>query len=380
MCWPTSVDVALAVAFGVVAEIELRVYDLPIVAGDVPIRVDSVLVLVPLAALAWRRAAPFGAVLAMPVLTSAVGLAGGTVCFFATMLPLVLLMYAAATWSRHPLHLVAPLTVVLLLGPMAAYSPDFGPGDWVFGTVVAVAAWVAGQAARRWRRQSQELAAALVDAERGRAATEQVAIAQERARIARELHDVVAHGMSVMVMQAGAARPAVHDDPDQVATALERIEVTGRDAMLEMRRLLGILREDSGSEREPQPRLGRVPALIEELAGAGLTVTHRVDGEPRPLADAQDVSAYRIVQEALTNALRHGNGGSADVTVSWLDSALRLEVSNPVVGSTSNGVGASHGLIGIRERVALFDGRLSAGRSGERYVLVVELPYDREPA
>src|SRR5690349_12651383 len=103
MCWPTSVDVALAVAFGVVAEIELRVYDLPIVAGDVPIRVDSVLVLVPLAALAWRRAAPFGAVLAMPVLTSAVGLAGGTVCFFATMLPLVLLMYAAATWSRHPL-------------------------------------------------------------------------------------------------------------------------------------------------------------------------------------------------------------------------------------------------------------------------------------
>ena len=378
--WPTSTDVALTAAFAVAAEVELRVYDLPIVDGRVSPALDSLLVLAPLVPLAWRRAQPFAAVLAMPVLTSAVGLAGGTVLFFSTMLPFVLLMYAAATWSRSPRHLAALLAVVLLLAPMAAYAPDFGPDDGVFGLVVGLAAWTAGQGARRWRRQSQQLEAALAEAEAGREALAELAVAGERARIARELHDVVAHGMSVIVMQAGAARPAVHDDPELVAGALRRIEEVGRTAMLEMRRLLGILREDEAGPRQPQPRLEAVPALLDELGAAGLAVAHRVVGRPAELPDAEDVSAYRIVQEALTNALRHGSGGSAELSLTWLADRLRIEVSNPVGVAVLDGTGRGPGLVGVRERVALFDGRFSAGARDGRYVVVAELPYDGEPA
>lgn len=378
--WPTPIDVALAVALGIVAEIELRVYDLPIVAGDVPLSVDSLLVLTPLVPLAWRRASPFAAAVALPLVVTAVGVAGGTICFFSTMLPFMLAVYAAATWSPRPWDVLALGSAILLLAPMAAYAPDFGPNDWVFGLVVTIAAWAAGHGARRWRHQSQQLAAALAEAEAGRDARAELAVADERARIARELHDVVAHGMSVMVMQAGAARPAVGEDPDQVATALEHIEDAGRNAMLEMRRLLGILRDDEAEARHPQPRMSALPALIEEVSAAGLAVEHRVHGQTRSLPDAQDVSAYRIVQEALTNALRHGVGDSAEVTLSWLEDRLRIRVSNPVrPGSANGGAPGGHGLVGIRERVTLFDGRFSAGRSGGQYILEAELPYDGEP-
>jgi signal transduction histidine kinase len=151
--------------------------------------------------------------------------------------------------------------------------------------------------------------------------------------------------------------------------------------MLEMRRLLGILREDEDAEaRHPQPRLHALPQLVEALAGAGLVVDEHVDGPPRTLPAAQDVSAYRIVQEALTNALRHGDGTSADVALRWQDDRLRIEVTNPVPPRRVNGAARGHGLVGIRERVALFDGRFSAGASDGRFVLVAELPYDGEPA
>jgi signal transduction histidine kinase len=382
--WPTSGDVALAAAFGVVAEVELRLYDLPILAGTVPRAVDSLLVLLPLVPVAWRRAAPLGAALAMALAVTAVGVSGGTICFFSCLVPFLVLIYTASAWSRSPYDVVALAVPLALLLPMLAYDADFRLQDFVFAEVFTTAAWIAGQAARRWRRQSERLAAALAEAERGRAATEQVAVARERARIARELHDVVAHGMSVIVMQAGAARPAVRDDPDQVATALERIEEVGRNAMLEMRRLLGILREDPDDARHPQPRLEALPALVDELTAAGLTVEQRVDGRPRPLPDAQDVSAYRIVQEALTNALRHGSGGCAAVTLGWQDDRLRIEVSNPVrpdrAADGVDGTHGGHGLVGIRERVALFDGRLSVASAGGRFVTVAELPYDGEPA
>jgi signal transduction histidine kinase len=377
--WPTSIDVALAAAFGVAAEVELRVYDLPILPGHVPATVDSVLVLLPLVPVAWRRALPFAATVAMALVVTAVGVSGGTVLFFSCLIPFLVLLYTASAWSRSPYDVVALGVPLVMLLPMTGYNDDFRLQDFVFAEVFATAAWIAGQAARRWRRQSERLAAALAEAERGRAATEQVAVARERTRIARELHDVVAHGMSVMVMQAGAARPAVRDDPEQVATALERIEEVGRNAMLEMRRLLGILREDEGDARHPQPRLDSVPALLGELEAAGLTVEQQVHGQPRPLPDAQDVSAYRIVQEALTNALRHGTDGSADVALSWRDDCLRIRVSNPVRGHAVSGAGG-HGLLGIRERVALFDGRFSAGLDGDRFVTVAELPYDVEPA
>jgi signal transduction histidine kinase len=374
--WPTSTDVVLAAAFGVAAETELRVYDLPILPGHVPAAVDSVLVLLPLVPVAWRRAMPLASTVMMALLVTAVGASGGTVLFFSCLFPFLVLLYTASAWSPSPYDALALGVPLVLLLPMIGYNEDFRLQDFVFAEVFATAAWIAGQAARRWRRQSERLAAALAEAERGRSATEQVAIAQERARIARELHDVVAHGMSVMVMQAGAVRPAVRDDPDQVATALARIEDVGRNAMLEMRRLLGILRDDTAGPLQPQPRLQALPALVDELTAAGLTVECRVEGEPRPLPDAQDVSAYRILQEALTNALRHGSGGRATVSLGWQDDRLRIEVSNPVGPRASPGVAAGHGLVGIRERVLLFGGHFAAGTEGARHVTAVELPYD----
>lgn len=212
-------DVTIAAVFAVVAEVELRVYDQPILAGSVSPGIDSLLVLLPLVPLAWRHAWPFAAVVAMPLVVTAVGVAGGTICFFATMLPFVLLMYAAAAWSESPYDVAALVSPLLLLGPMVGYDPDFGPNDWVFGMVVAIAGWMAGQGARRWRRQSQELAAALAAAEAGRDAQAELAVAEERARIARELHDVVAHGVSVMVMQAGVARLDLRQEPEEADAA-----------------------------------------------------------------------------------------------------------------------------------------------------------------
>jgi signal transduction histidine kinase len=378
---PTSGDVVLAAAFGVVAEVELRLYDLPILPGHVDPALDSLLVLLPLVPIAWRRATPFAAAMALALVVTATGASGGTVLFFSCLVPFLVLLYTASAWSRSPYDVAVLGIPLVLLLPMLGYNADFRLQDFVFAEVFSVAAWIAGQGARRWRRQSERLSAALAEAELGRAATEQMAIALERARIARELHDVVAHGMSVMVMQASAARPAVRDDPRQVEEALERIEDVGRNAMLEMRRLLGILRADSGEVRHPQPRLQALPALLDELGAAGLTVDQHVEGRPRALPDAQDVSAYRIVQEALTNALRHGTGGRATVELGWRDDRLRIEVSNPVrPGRTGDEVGSGHGLVGIRERVGLFHGRFTAGSTAGRFVTVAELPYDGEPA
>jgi signal transduction histidine kinase len=382
-----AVDVTIAAAFAVVAEVELRLYDQPILAGTVSPGVDSVLVLLPLVPLAWRRQRPFAAVVVMTLIVTALGFAGGTICFFATMLPFVLLMYAAAAWSESPYHVLALLSPLLLLGPMVGYDPEFGPNDWVFGLVVAIAGWMAGQGARRWRRQSQELAAALAAAEVGRDALAELAVAEERARIARELHDVVAHGVSVMVMQAGVARLDLRREPDEADAALARIEDAGKTALVEMRRLLGIWRDEESGGLEPQPGMVRLSALLDGFAAAGMTIGHRTHGEPRPLSNAQDVSAYRVTGEALTNALRHGTSGPVQLDVDWGPDRLAITVSNPVgskpagrTGGMPNSNGRDgHGLIGIRERAALFGGRCSAGVVAGRYVTKVELPYDVEP-
>lgn len=375
---PSPTDLVLAVGFAVVAEVELRTYRQSVLSGHVSLTVDSWLVLLPLVPLVWRRTRPFAACVSMALAITLVGAGlGGTICFFGGFFPFVASVYSASAWARGPWDRASLAIPLALMVPMHWYVPDFRiPADLFFGIGLSAMSWAAGQGVRRWRQQSQELAAALAAVEAGRNARAELAVAEERARIARELHDVVAHGVSVMVMQAGAARPAVREDPEATAVALARIEEVGRGAMLEMRRLLGILREDEAESRAPQPRFDGLPTLVSDLAAVGFGVRHRVEGEPRALPAAQDVSAYRIVQEALTNAIRHGAGG-AEVEVRWGDRALEISVSNavgPPTGSTVNGSG--HGLVGIRERVALFGGRLTAGAADGRYVTAVQLPYD----
>jgi signal transduction histidine kinase len=197
----------------------------------------------------------------------------------------------------------------------------------------------------------------------------------ERARIARELHDVVAHAVSVMVLQIGAVRHRLPDEEVEDRDALQGVEQAGRTALAEMRRLLGAMRRDGdGVQLGPQPGLDDLAPLLEEVGRAGLPVELHVEGERYTLPRAVDLSAYRIVQEGLTNALKHAEAGQADVTVRYLPDELELEVRDDGRGATTSD-GLGHGLVGIRERVAIYGGEMTAGpANGRGFVLSTRLP------
>jgi len=199
-------------------------------------------------------------------------------------------------------------------------------------------------------------------------------VAEERARIARELHDVVAHAVGVMVLQVGAVRHKLPEDIVEDAEALRRVERTGRSALAEMRRLLGAMRRE-GDELElmPQPGLDGLDSLLDEIGRAGLPVRLHVDGEAFVLPPAIDLSAYRIVQEGLTNALKHSHASHADVTLRYAPEELEIEVRDDGKGDTS-GDGLGHGLIGIRERVKIYGGEMTAGKENGGFVLSTRLP------
>ena len=211
--------------------------------------------------------------------------------------------------------------------------------------------------------------------EADRAAAAKRAVAEERQRIARELHDVVAHSVSVMTVQAGAVRRLLHPEQERERLALETIEATGREALTEMRRLVGLLREQGATpEFAPQPSMRAVDVLVGTVREAGLPVELDVEGEPRELPPGVDLAAYRVIQEALTNALKYAGPASAWVTVRWRESELELEIAND--GRTeASGDGGGHGLAGLRERVSLVGGSIESGpREGGGFVVRAHLP------
>jgi signal transduction histidine kinase len=207
------------------------------------------------------------------------------------------------------------------------------------------------------------------------AAAAERAVAEERQRIARELHDVVAHSVSVMTVQAGAVRRLLRPDQERERQALETVEATGREALTEMRRLVGLLRQQGAMpEFAPQPSMRAVDLLVGTVREAGLPVELAVEGEPQELAPGVDLSAYRVIQEALTNALKYAGPASAWVTVRWKQGELELEIANDG-RSEPGGDGAGHGLAGLRERVALVGGSLESGpRTGGGFVVKATLP------
>jgi signal transduction histidine kinase len=211
---------------------------------------------------------------------------------------------------------------------------------------------------------------------REREETARRAVAEEQARIARELHDVISHNVSVMVVQAAAGGDVFATRPDRAREALGSIESTGREALVELRRLLGVVRpaaDDDGVCREPQPGLARLPELIEHVSAAGLRVELAVGGEPRDLPPGVDLSAYRIVQEALTNTLKHARAANVQVTIGYADSRLGLEILDDGAGGEVTGPG--RGIIGMRERVGLLGGELSAGpRAGGGFGVRATIP------
>ncbi len=263
---------------------------------------------------------------------------------------------------------------------------------WLLVAALAVATGLLAFALVRARRaHSRALEERGWLLEREREAAAQSAVDAERARIAHDLHDIVSHNVSVMVIQAGAARQVLAIEPEQAEAALLAVEAAGRDTMAELRHLLGLLApkadgtDEAADALSPQPSLRRLSALVDRIAFAGLPVDVRISGEPRPLPTGADVTAYRIIQEALTNALKHGDGVKAEVTVRYSDHSLRVEVLNtgPSVlrggARTSPGTsGDGRGLLGLKQRVAVYGGELDARRRlGGGFRVRAKLPLER---
>jgi signal transduction histidine kinase len=267
------------------------------------------------------------------------------------------------------------LLIVIASAAAIVYNlPDHSAGDLILIPSVFALGWLGGFAFRERDVQAAAAEERAVHAEHEREAAARVAVAEERARIARELHDIVAHALSVMVLQVGAVRHKLSELPAEDREALEDVERAGRTALAEMRRLLGAMRERGReAELEPQPGLDNLGALVERVRSAGLPVRLQVEGEPLPLPRALDLSAYRIVQEGLTNVLKHAGASYAEVVVRHRPDALQIEVRDDGRGPADDG-SVGHGLVGIRERVNLYDGEMTAGApNGGGFVLSASL-------
>ncbi|MEU0411416.1 sensor histidine kinase [Streptomyces griseorubiginosus] len=303
---------------------------------------------------------------------------------------LVIVYTVAATASRWASRLA--LTAGLCAAPAAQlrwpeeHSSTLGNvALMIFQTVPFALAWVLGDSIRTRRAYFAQLEERNARLEKEREAQAKVAVAAERARIARELHDVVAHNVSVMVVQADGAAYVLDAAPDQAKKALETISSTGRQALAEMRRLLGVLRtgeHQEGGEYVPQPDVEQIEDLVEQCRGSGLPVDFKIEGTPRPLPSGVELTAYRIVQEALTNTRKHGGpNAGASVRLVYFDDGLGLLVEDDGKGAPhelyeeGGADGAGHGLIGMRERVGMVGGTLDAGpRPGGGFRISALLP------
>jgi signal transduction histidine kinase len=373
-------DTLLALVFAAWAQIDLWLYapaDLRVLGGRAVLALPLLLVMLSLAA---RRRAPAGA-----LLTVAASLAfasafvqhstGVSVEVFIAML---VAFYSAGAHCDDRPALVAGALALAAIAIVDLTRRGFfngtdspRPSAWL----ALALAWLVGRDIRRRRGRVTDLEnrARLLEREREEKAA--LAVAEERARIARELHDVVAHGVSVIVAQARAG-PHLVSDPERSAGVFQAIETSGREALVELRRLLGILRsEDQQLAIGPQPGLSSLHSLLEQLRDSGLPVALKVEGEPVHLPAGIDLSAYRIVQEALTNVVKHAEATSAEVAVRYEPHALEIAIADDGRGEVATANGAGHGLIGMRERVALYGGTLDAGvRAGGGYRVSARLP------
>jgi signal transduction histidine kinase len=368
---PQRLDWALAGGALVVGLAELAVTsDL---RGPVALNVLAVAAIV--APLAWWRTYPLRA----------------TVCLLAIALPAEWLTSAAdlpAIWftllalsfglGAHEGGRAAAAGVGVLVVGTAATSAIGGSltvGEVAFPTMLVVAFCLAGRTARSRARLAGELHEAAARANERRAARAEEAVVQERKRIAREMHDVVAHSMSVMVVQAGGARRILERDPLRACEAARLIAATGREATAELERLLGVLNLEPG----PAPTLDGLDGLVERARAAGLPVALIVEGERRPLPEGVELAAYRVVQEAITNAIKYADAAPTEVHVSYGRRDVELQVSDrgPGTGERGRVGGGGHGLVGMRERVRIFGGELHTGRrAGGGFEVRARIPVD----
>lgn len=369
--WPRTADAILAIVvfLATVLVSEQPNQELAIRSiGDVPI-VALLVFAAASGALYWRRSKPLvvlGVALAASALTMGLeyDLVGA----------LIFSVYAVGRYGTNDrwgyIGLAGALALTGIDGLISDVQPIAETGADVFGTFVV---WYVG---RRIRFRG-ERAARL---EREQADEANRVVTEERTRIARELHDVVAHRVSLMTVQAGAAKTVAADDPERARQAMEAVEQAGRQALDELRHLLGILRPEAGPNGlGPQPGLADVPRLVDQFREAGLDVSLSMDGVHTILPARVDLFAYRIIQESLTNVLKHaGPGSRAEVRLSTDDRGISIEVLDNGHGPT-NLPGSSHGIVGMRERALLLGGKLDAGpRSSGGFQVLAHLPIGEE--
>jgi signal transduction histidine kinase len=319
---------------------------------------------------AFRRRRPIAAALTMALallLATALGGAPTQATGIVALIALVSGAYMLGARTQGRVLAAGTIALIVALAVDAIVEESQTVSALLFFTFFVVGLPVAaGQATRSRAQLADELADRAVALERAREGEAQAAVQEERARIARELHDVVAHDVSVMVVQAAAAKRIVEREPDRAEEAIASIEGTGREALAEMRRLLGVLRR--GHEDlalAPQPSLSRVDALLARTRAAGLDVALERSGDDTPLPAGVDLAAYRVVQEALANVVRHAGAEHATVRLTYDPRAVVVEVVNDGRGAANGGSKAGHGLIGRRERVELYGGDFEAGPRAE---------------
>jgi signal transduction histidine kinase len=373
---------ALVLAVAAASQVEILVA--PRVGPIVAVEAAALLATVPLL---FRRRFPFAApavVFAGLAGVSLVSLAGVTEGATFAMLGLVLACWAAGAQREGQQALaaaalgLAAFAVIVQAHPGSGTALDFGDAevDLASWLVIGIGLPLAAFALRRREERAVALEAEAERLAREREERARAAVAAERARIARDLHDVIAHSVSVMTVQGGAARLLLEQDAQRAREPLLAVEETGHQAMAEMRRLLGIVHaEEAAPALAPQPGLADLEALTEQVRQAGLPVALEVQGAPKALAPGLGLAGYRIVQEALTNALKHAGPARAWVTVRYDSDALVLEIADDGSGGGSDGGGSGHGLVGMRERVALYGGELAAGtRPGGGFAVRARLP------
>src|SRR5581483_880172 len=304
------------------------------------------------APLFFRRRFPMGAPLVTLVVVATTSFADGG--FLDNSFVAYLTALGISAWfgmrpdRRHAIAGWAALQVVSVI--VTANDPRGSPvGDYLWTAITFTVAWTVGYALGHRLRATDESLRLAEQAERDREEQARLAVAEERARIARELHDVVGHSVSVMTVQASAVRRLLEPDQEQERDALLVVEQTGREALAEMRRMVGVLRRpDEAPALAPQPSLEHVERLVAHTRETGLPVTLRIEGTPLELPAGIDTTAYRIVQEALTNAVKHARASQAEVVVRYGDSGVELTVSDDGRGGGDGG-GSGHGLVGMRE-------------------------------
>jgi signal transduction histidine kinase len=371
------VDVVLALVLAVSSLLPVVVRRDPSWGKNLPLAI--VLALASTVPVAWRSRWPVvAAALVFAANGGAVIVAAPHEAAFQPFVALVVVAYSLGSRGEGIRTVVAGPLLVAVAGAMflVAVASGQSRGNVLPSFVWLVAAGGVGRIVRSWRSRAAELERANRELAEQRELQAEAAVAVERGRIARELHDVIAHNVSMIVVQAGAAARVLEGSQPHVREALDAIESTGRATVDEMRRLLGVLRADDGAVAlSPQPGLADLDRLVANVRDAGLPVSVHVEGARVPLPTALDVTAYRIAQEALTNALKHAGAASVELTLRYDAAAIEIEVRDNGAG-TGNGVGTGHGLVGMRERAALWGGRLETGRTDGGWAVRAWLPVE----